>query len=317
MGAKDWIGSVAGKAASQARSIAEDAGDRAAAMADEGRDKAAALAEQGRDKAADLIEDGRDTAASLVDKGRAGATSLVDKGLGWAGDTVDVLALRVPEVLSGLGRPAVPLQSGWEIGFGRLAADLLKVPDGLRPLTGRLDGVGALAISPDTVTIDGTAVKWKDVTEITFGTAPDAFTANVGDKFADDLTAALPAIPGRAWLVRQAIDTLLALGLVIMERTPIGLEDGPADVLMSVKYKGRIGKKELKPGLFALQISSFMPEVAAAFSELATRNGVSVVVSPPSRSASRADTMRALVGKLRAGAAELPMTGPEDPADTD
>jgi hypothetical protein len=219
-------------------------------------------------------------------------------------------------VLAGLGTPVVPLDAEWEVGFGRLAADLLGVPDALRPLTGRLDGVGALALSPNSVTIDGTAVRWKDVSEITFGTASDAFTANVGDKFADDLTEALPPIPGRAWLVRQAIDTLLAIGLVIMERTPIGPENGPPDVLMSVKYKGRIGKKELTPGLFALQLSSFMPEVAAAVTELATRNGVSVVVSPPSRSASRADAMRELVGKLKVGADQLPIARPDEAVPT-
>ena len=208
----------------------------------------------------------------------------------------------------------MPIQAEWELGFGRFAADLIKVPDRLRVLTRKLDGVGALAISPDAVSIDGTKVAWKDVSEITFGTIPDAFTANVADQMADRLTSALPRIPGRAWLVRQAMDTLIAVGLVIQGRTPGGPEDGPAHVLMAVNYRGKIGKKEVNPGLFTLQLSSLMPSVAAALVELCTRHGVEVIIRPPSRSANRAETMRALVGRLQARSDETPDAGPDDDA---
>jgi hypothetical protein len=257
MSDKNWIGRVAGKASSQAKSIAA----------------------QGRDR---------------------------------AGGVAEKLAERVPDVLDGLGAPVVPVETQWEIGFGRFAADLIRVPDRLRVLTRKLDGVGALAISPDAVAIDGTKVAWKDVTEITFGTIPDAFTANTADKMADRLTEMLPRIPGRAWLVRQAMDTLIAIGLVIQGRTPGGPEDGPAHVLMAVNYRGKLGKKEVNPGLFALQVSSLMPSVAAALVELGTRHGVKIVVRPASRSANRAAVMRDLVGRLQARVDQTPDAGPDD-----
>jgi len=240
------------------------------------------------------------------------ARSIAGKGRDRAGAAAEKLAERVPEVIDGLGPPAVPLQTEWEIGFGRFAAYLIRVPDRLRRLTRKLDGVGALAIPPDAVTVDGAKVAWKDITEITFGTIPDAFTANAADQMADRLTSALPRVPGRSWLVRQAMDTLVAIGLVIQGRTPGGPEDGPAHVLMAVNYKGRIGKKELNPGLFALQVSSLMPDVAAALVELSTRYGVKVVIRPPSRSANRAETMRALVSRLKARSDETPDAGPDD-----
>lgn len=252
----------------------------------------------------------------MSDKGWIGrvAGKATSRAREQAGAAAETLALRVPEVIDGIGAPQVPLQAEWGIGFGRFAADLIRVPDRLRPLTRRLDGVGAIALSPSAVSIDGTAAAWKDVTEITFGTVPDAFTANLADDLAERLTALLPRIPGRGWLVRQAIDTVMAIGLVIQGRTPGGPEDGPAHVLMSVSYRGRFGKKELTPGLFALQISSLMPAVAAAAVELATRHGVKVVVRPASRSASRADTMRELVGRLKARADQTPEVEPEEAA---
>ncbi len=248
----------------------------------------------------------------VADKASNQAKSIAAHGRDRAGVVAEKLAERVPEVLDGLGAPVVPLETEWEIGFGRFAADLIRVPDRLRVLTRKLDGVGALAISPDAVTVDGTKIAWKDVTEITFGTIPDAFTANAADKMADRLTSALPRIPGRAWLVRQAMDTLIAVGLVIQGRAPGGPEDGPAHVLMAVNYRGKIGKKEVNPGLFTLQVSSLMPAVAAALVELSTRHGVKVVIRPASRSANRADTMRALVGRLQARSDETPDAGPDD-----
>jgi hypothetical protein len=260
MSDKNWIGRVAGKAQSQAKSIAG----------------------QGRDR---------------------------------VGGVAEKLAERVPEVIDGLGAPVVPLQAEWEIGFGRFAADLIRVPDRLRRLTRKLDEVGALAISPDTVTVDGTKIAWKDASEITFGTIPDAFTANAADKMADHLISALPRIPGRSWLVRQAMDTLVAIGLVIQGRTPGGPEDGPAHVLMAVNYRGRLGEKEVNPGLFALQVSSLMPSVAAALVDLCMRHGVKVVIRPPSRSANRAETMRVLVAKLQSRADQTPDAGPDDEDD--
>jgi len=248
----------------------------------------------------------------VADKASNQAKSIAAQGRDKAGGVAEKLAERVPDVLDGLGAPAVPIQAEWEIGFGRFAADLIKVPDRLRVLTRKLDGVGALAISPDAVTVDGTKVAWKDVTEITFGTIPDAFTANAADKMADRLTEMLPRIPGRAWLVRQAMDTLIAVGLVIQGRTPGGPEDGPAHVLMAVNYRGKIAKKEVNPGLFTLQVSSLMPSVAAALVELSTRHGVKVVIRPASRSANRAETMRAIVGRLQARADQTPDAGPDD-----
>jgi hypothetical protein len=248
----------------------------------------------------------------VADKASNQAKSIVGQGRERAGGVAEKLAERVPEVLDGLGAPVVPLQDKWEIGFGRFAADLIRVPDRLRRLTRKLDGVGALAISPDAVTVDGTKVAWKDVTEITFGTIPDAFTANAADKMADRLVAALPRIPGRAWLVRQAMDTLVAIGLVIQGRTPGGPEDGPAHVLMAVTYRERLGKKEVNPGLFALQVSSLMPSVAAALVDLAGRHSIPVVIRPVTRSATRATAMRELVDRLQARAEQTPEAGPDD-----
>jgi hypothetical protein len=248
----------------------------------------------------------------VADKASNQAKSIAAQGRDRASGVAEKLAERVPDVIESLGAPVVPIQAVWEIGFGRFAADLIRVPDRLRVLTRKLDGVGALAISPDAVTIDGTKVAWKDVTELTFGTIPDAFTANVADQMADRLTSVLPRIPGRAWLVRQAMDTLIAVGLVIQGRTPGGPEDGPAHVLMAVNYRGRLGKKEMNPGLFALQVSSLMPDVATALVELSTRHGVKVVIRPASRSANRATAMRDLLGRLQARADQTPDAEPDD-----
>ena len=223
----------------------------------------------------------------------------MDKGKALSADLAKRAMLVVPQRLDALGSPTLPLESKWGMGFGEFLSGIDGVPKALRPtIAARLDKVGSLSISPTTLELDGEAVEWRNVKAITLGSPTDAMSARAATELVDHLKAVLPRFPGRTFVLRQAAEFVIALGLAGVP-TQAGADEAPVQVVTSIRYAGRVRQKELRPGLFAILLSSMKPEVATAVVETSRPFGTVVKIDPSRRAVARAVAVRDLAQRLR------------------
>jgi hypothetical protein len=224
------------------------------------------------------------------------------------GGAIGGVAATVPELIASIEGPEVPLREAWSVGLGQVLSGHPKLPDILHGVALNLDRLGHLQISPDAISFDGEAVPWEEINEIKFGPALDVVTSHALQNEVGRLTARLPQLPGRDWLVRQAIEVLVALCLAAAgaahEEDPAGrsvdaVGDGvPSGVPVMITYGGPVRHKELTPGVFVALIAASIPSVSRAILSLAHARGIKVTVAPPSRSRKQAIVMRKIAGSL-------------------
>lgn len=289
--------------------------------ADSWRERAAEKAAAAKSKAVSTARSAAGTASSAVVSATGRAGTAARSGAGMAGSAVssaagdlgiaarslatvggakaqalaDSLAPLLPARLQEIGVPAFPLDSPWGMGLGRLIGGMSGVPPQLQSMAGALDRFGSISISKEEIEFDGNRVAWRDVKAITFAPASEALLAIPADEVAQRLTAALPPIPGRAWLVRQSMDTLVAICLAVKDASMSGDD---VQVPVSVHY-GRAKAKLLRPGMFAILLATAKPEITSVMSQQAAEYGSKVTVNPPSRGATRAAALGNVVSQLR------------------
>src|SRR5205823_4719888 len=120
--------------------------------------------------------------------------------------------------------------------------------------------------------------RWEKVDEIKFGPALDLITSHALHHEAERLTGLLPPVPGRRWVVRQALGVLVALCLTAAgpgtdkDPEPVGETDNSATrgIPMSIIYRSFGRRKELSPGVFAALVAASTPSISAAIAAIAS-----------------------------------------------
>jgi hypothetical protein len=230
----------------------------------------------------------------------------VAEGARDVGDGAGNVATGLAELVARIEGPVLPLREIWSVGLGQLLADHPKLPDQLRGVVGHLDRLGQLQLSPTMISFDGHVAGWDKVEEITFGPPMDVITSHALQHEVGRLTALLPPVPGRAWLVRQAVGVLVALCLAVAERATTDESpdagDGDRDTVpgipVSVTYGGLVRRKDLTPGVFAALVAASTPTFSEAITLMARDRGIRVTVAPPSRSRRQAIVLRQLADSM-------------------
>jgi hypothetical protein len=239
----------------------------------------------------------RDRMLDTVNRG-----AILAKGVGGA---VGDAAAAVPELITHIEGPRLPLLESWDIGLGQILSGHPGLPENLRGAVGHLDRLGRLRISPDAISFDGDQVRWERVDEIRFGPVLDVITSAALQHEARRLTSLLPPVPGRKWLVQQALGSLVALclaaaGPVIDDPGTDGEpDDGAAPgIPVSVTYRGLARRKELTPGVFAALVAASTPSISEAIAAIARERGIRVTVAPVPRSRTQALALRRMAGAV-------------------
>jgi hypothetical protein len=223
------------------------------------------------------------------------------------GAAVGQAAAVVPDLVTGIEGPTFPLHSEWGIGLGQILGSHPAFPGGLRGVALNLDRLGGLRISPHAINIDGETVPWEKISEITFGPVLDVVTSRALQREVARLTGLLPPVPGRKWLVRQAVEILVSLcfaaGGAVSDPDPGTHDSDPAvapdlGVPMVFRYRGMARQKELTPGMFVVLAASAIPAVSDVIALIARQRGITITVAPPSRSRRNAAAMREMAASL-------------------
>ncbi|WP_344076622.1 hypothetical protein [Luedemannella helvata] len=216
------------------------------------------------------------------------------------------IATTASGLLSDLGAPGVPPQDEWRAGLGQMIGHRTGAPAALRPFVHQLDRLGAVVVSGDVVGFDGAEIRWENVTEVTLGPVVDVLTAMAVPREVERLTAVLPPLPGRAWVVRQAVDTLVAV-CVAAGSLAVSVDDAlSGTVPVAVGYKGQFRSKVTEPGLFASLIAASVPQVASAIVHEAEYRGIPVTTAPRSRAGDRAVAIQGVARALAERLSRLP-----------
>ena len=225
----------------------------------------------------------------------AGRAKLVG---GAIGDT----ASAVPEMIAAIKGPELPLRETWSVGIGQVLSGHPQLPAKLRGLALSLDRLGHLQISPDAIGFDGEEVPWKKIKGITFGPAMDVVTSRSLQHEVGRLTRRLPPVPGRDWLVRRAVEFLVALCYAAAGKDDADANAPGADaaigVPMSITYGGALRSRDLAPGVFAALVAASVPAVSEAIASTARERGITMTIAPQSRSREQAIAMRKLADSL-------------------
>ena len=231
--------------------------------------------------------------AVIRGSGRAGTR------VGAVGKSARNAAVSIPELVAGLEGPSLPLHGQWSVGLGRILGGHPSVPDGARGALALLDRFGHLRISPEGIGFDGDEVDWKDIDEIRFGPVVDVVTSGALEHEVRRITSLLPPLPGRSWLIRQAIDLLIAL---CMAATGAGVddEDSQSQVPVAVVYRKRMRKRDMPPGLFVALVAASTSGVSETIKSMAGDHGITVTAAPPSRSRRQAVVLRQVAGGVSA-----------------
>ncbi|MFG2052826.1 hypothetical protein ACGFI9_02245 [Micromonospora sp. NPDC048930] len=211
----------------------------------------------------------------------------------WARDmsgAARAAAASATERIAGMDGPALPLAEAWSIGLGRILSEQATLPGMLRSAVLNLDRLGRLQISSDSISFDGTDVPWTKVEEIKFGSASALLVSHAIEHEIERLTDRLPPVPGRSWLVRQAVEVLVALchavGTVGEDSAKRRGADGvevPLGVPMEVVYRRLGRRKKLTPGAFVTLVAALVPNTPETIAALARQHHVKITTVASSR----------------------------------
>ena len=177
----------------------------------------------------------------------------------------------VRKALEAVPLPPVPATEQWEMSlaaFLRLRTDLPSAA--LKPL-GVLDRYGAIGFGPETVGFDGEDIPWERVVRIVARDVVEVVTDSAMEREAEHIRSLLPPLPGRKWVVAQAMGLLGSVAGPVMARAAVG------DVACEIVYRGKFGReKVLRAGLFPALLQAARPEVVRRLVATAGERGVAV-----------------------------------------
>ena len=218
------------------------------------------------------------------------------------GSAIGDAAASTSRLITNIEGPPVPLRQPWSCALGQILGNHPALPDNLRSTVNHLDRLGRIQMSTKMINFDGEAVRWEKVSEIAFGPVQDVITSHALQHEAKRLTALLPPVPGRKWLVRQALEVVGGLCRSLANRSvDVSESEGgiAAGIPMSVTYRGSLGRrKELTPGIFAALVAASMPSISEALMTIAAERGIRITVAPIPHSGAQALAIRKMADAM-------------------
>lgn len=176
------------------------------------------------------------------------------------------------KALEAVPSPPVPATGQWEMslaGFLRLRTDLPSAA--LKPL-GLLDRYGAIGFGPETVGFDGEDIPWGRVVRIVARDVVEVVTGSAMEREAEHIRGLLPPLPGRKWVVEQAMGLLGSVAGPVLVKAAVG------DVVCEIVYRGKFGREKVLPaGLFPALLQAARPDVVRSLVATAREREVEVM----------------------------------------
>ncbi len=170
--------------------------------------------------------------------------------------------------------PPYPLVAPWSLTVVDLLETRFSVPGPARKVLSQLDRFGAVRLSPDEVGFDNEEAAWSTVVEVRTAPAAEVLTRHAVEREAARLKAALPPLPGRAWVVGKVTDLLVA--------TVARFRDADTDALtpqiaVDIAYKGRLGRtKRLEAGAVTAMVLAAVPGANDVLLRTAADHGATI-----------------------------------------
>lgn len=278
---------------------AKQAADNAKSTAGRGATAAGGAIGRGREAVGATVQSGRDIGDAAVAKGTEVASAAVGKATALSADFARSAALLVPQRLEAIGSPTLPLTAPWGTGFGNFLSGIAGVPSVAGPVLARLDQFGSVAVSPTSLEFDGEVLEWRNIQAVTLGSPVDAISSKAALESVQRLRTLLPAFPGRTLLVRHAVELLIALCLAVVQPTSGRGDEEPVPVVTSIRYAGRLRRREIRPSFFAILLCAMKPTLTTAAVDMSRPHGAAITLDPPSRAVARAAAVRDLALQLR------------------
>lgn len=134
----------------------------------------------------------------------------------------------------------------------------------------------AFDIAPDLVGFDGKTAKWDKVKVLRTRSLEDLVGQLMTESGVESIRSALPPVPGRKWVAKQAVGVLFTLWALTAEQALSSDEAAQRQVVCEIEYKGWIRTKEAETGWFTGPVMSLMPELDDVFRREANRRGIPV-----------------------------------------
>jgi hypothetical protein len=172
-------------------------------------------------------------------------------------------------------RPTYPIREPWEISLAALVAMRWQVPGPAKKALGLLDRFGAVKLTPDEVALDGQAVNWSDVLEVRLSPLYLALADGALSRELERLRRTLPPVPGRAWLLRRAQATALALTQRFVSDD--GAKAVPVPTTLVVRSKKQT--KTVQSGVVTALLLAAIPEARSVLSQAAAAQGAATTTA--------------------------------------
>lgn len=186
--------------------------------------------------------------------------------------------------------PSHGLQTPWRMGVGDLLGDLPGTPAPLRRIAFQLNRFGEVALSSESLTVDGCTVPWNRLEHVAEAPALHMLTSAALDREAQRLTRHLRLVPYRKWVLKRITDlfstactALVLRGEKVREADAAGAPTHPlstGSTISSIRHRGRFRTHEVVPGLFVSLVLAAKPQAVAVILEHARAGGATIESDP-------------------------------------
>lgn len=173
--------------------------------------------------------------------------------------------------ISMIPMPSVPAATLWEISLAAYLRQRTDLPSlALKPL-GLLDRYGEVAVGPEHMAFDGEDVPWDKAVRVIVRDLAEVVSDKAMAREAEKIRHMLPPVPGRKWVVDQAMGLLADFAARRLTKARGG------DVVSEIVYRGVLGReKTLQAGVFGALVMATWPDVRRSLVATARLHGVEV-----------------------------------------
>lgn len=191
-------------------------------------------------------------------------------------------------------RPSVgPISGRWALGIGELIASHPRVPRQLHGVLKNLDRYGGVAISDQSLAIDGDEIAWTSVNEIRTTNFVEYLLSGAIVSQLDALP--IPRFPGRRKLLDALSQSLLTLLIAAAKKQLDDHQD--IQIPAEVRYRGVLRQRRVTPGILATLILAD-PAVNQCLVQTAQARGVAVSPDDSDRAGNAEERANALRARL-------------------
>lgn len=208
------------------------------------------------------------------------------KAAGWMGEGGASLAPAAEwarAVVETYPQPRLPLEQDWEVSTATLMGRVPNVPRVAVRLLRLLNRFAAIRLGVDEVGFDGERIAWSQVTEVRTHRLAEVFGGSLLEAEIERLSARLPPVPGRTWVVARIAELMLTLVHLSAGSPAVDAPEESGDdprIAVEIIHNGHL-RKEMRhqAGLCSALLLAAMPEANSALTSLAEERGIAVVPS--------------------------------------